>query len=120
MSDRKQYFVALNDYLRDKKIEAIKAYRRIFHEGLYEAKCAIDEMIPNGKSMLLTEDEMNALLVEGFKVFGRKRRSVQVYRPDDGKKINAIKDIRMCLGIGLKEAKDLMDEMWGYNRPVEI
>lgn len=120
MSDRKQYFVTLGENQRYSKIEAIKSYRRVFREGLVEAKNAIDAMLPNGKSMLLTKEQVADLTLEGFKVFKNTTRTVQVFLPDNGQKINAIKKLRQCTGWGLKETKEIMDEMWGFNRPVDI
>lgn len=47
----------------------------------------------------------------------RSEKTHKIFRKDDSgssAKIMAIKDLRYALGIGLKEAKDIMDEMWGF------
>ena len=116
----KQYHVALSDFLRDKPIEGIKRLRGIFNLGLREAKDQIDAMRPTGKSMLMTEEQKELMLQAGFTIFGNTTRTVQVFIRDDGQKINAIKKLRQATGWGLKETKDVMDEMWGFGRPVDI
>jgi ribosomal protein L7/L12 len=123
VSDRKQYIVTLGERQRSSKIEAIKSYRRVFDLGLVEAKDAIDAMLPSGKSLLLTEEQAARLTHEGFKVFGKTTRSIQVYVREedmDGRKIEAIKRLRNAIGWGLKETKDVMDEMWFTKKPVDI
>lgn len=77
-------------------------------------------MLYNGDSVLMTEYQKEQLLENGFIVHGDTTRSVQVFRANDNRKINAIRDLRDCTGWGLKETKDVMDEMWRTNKPVDI
>lgn len=116
----KRYHVGLSDFLASKPIEAIKRIRPIFGMGLREAKEQIDAMMSTGKSMLMTESEREEMLLAGFFVMGSTQRTIAIFRKNDGNKLNAIKDLRGCLGSGLKETKDIMDKMWEYDRPIDI
>ena len=118
--ERKRYHVALSAQLIDSPITAIKRLRMTLGLALREAKDQVDAMRPVGKSMLLTEDQAQVLVAEGFLIHGNTERSVSVYRKPDNSKISCIKDLRGCIGWGLKETKDVVDEMYSFNRPVDI
>jgi ribosomal protein L7/L12 len=120
VSDVRRYVVAKSERLEDKPIQAIKALRLTFGLGLREAKEKNDEIGRAGKSMLMTGEQVCQMVEAGFTVFGNTHRKVSVYRQPDDRKIQAIKDLRNASGYGLKEAKDVIDEMWSYNKAVDI
>lgn len=132
------YNVSLKQHLIGRKIDAIKGWRSSFYHldehddlvytcGLFEAKEAIEGMNNSGYiTRELTDTQVTALCMSGFRVenagIGQASlpKRVTVYRENDGKKINAIKDLRNAVGWGLKETKDVIDEMWTYDRPINI
>ena len=118
--ERKRYHVALSAQLIDSPITAIKRLRMTLALALRDAKDQVDAMRPTGKSMLLTDAQVQELTAHGFLIHGNTKRSVSVYRRPDNQKIRAIKDLRGCIGWGLKETKDVVDEMYSFNRPVDI
>lgn len=118
----KRYDVALNEYLSNHRIEAIKSLRLIFDLSLRDAKDKVDSMgYGKAVSFLLNDGQKDRMIEQGFVVYGHKAPvGVKIFCPDDGRKIEAIKKLRYCTGLGLKETKDIMDEMWQYNRPIDI
>ena len=132
------YHVTVRLGYHNSKIDMIKSFRGSFRElneygevvatlvGLKEAKEACESMMEGYRvEFSLTQGNIESLEHNGFIVDHQGRtivpkRRVTVFIRDDGKKINAIKKLRACTGLGLKETKMMMDEMWGHNKPVEL
>lgn len=82
-----------------KKIEAIKLYRALHDVGIKEAKDAVEDMLlgcgsssQSNLSENVSDDDIRVLAQQG-------------------KMIQAIKSYRILHGVGLKEAKDAVEEM---------
>ncbi|NIQ06063.1 MAG: hypothetical protein GWO20_10165 [Candidatus Korarchaeota archaeon] len=142
MSDARLCMVAAETgmYRPDQKIRMIKDYRSCFKivdwagnpsvtMSLREAKEDCDRMMEGESvSKTLTRNQIEALTYAGFHINSKyfevnKRRNVSIYAPKvsgTGSKIECIKRLRGALGIGLKEAKEIIDEMWGTFRHVEV
>jgi ribosomal protein L7/L12 len=88
----------------NRKINSIKLYREFTGLGLKEAKDAVDDMM-SGKmpTQVVVERPYN---FGGDDMMDKIQRELQA-----GRKINAIKLYREMTGLGLKEAKDAIDEM---------
>lgn len=98
--------------------------------GLKDAKESVEHM-NSGEYITFTLDERQIQILKnnGFQVhpLDEKRyeqaetaKYITIFRENNGRKIDAIKDLRWALNLGLKETKDLMDEMWAINCPVEF
>ena len=123
----KKYDVTVSGHLAENKISAIRNLRVILGYDLVRAKRIIDSMDRGARyvSMMLTDEEYEELYTIGFNVSrALTNKDVTVYRyierGDTRGKIEAIKDIRRCLYIGLKEAKELIDEMCISGQPISI
>lgn len=108
------------------RLSAVKAWRVLFNLSLRDAMHDIDEMRSKGRiERFISIQEADKLRVSGFNVVSLsgnvKPRKVSIYIPDDNRKIYHIKNLRHASGVmGLKQAKDIMDEMWSMNSPVYI
>lgn len=121
-------------------IEMIKSYRLSFlvqNEednwicvmGLREVKEICERIRDNGSiDMEYSLFEIERLRSNGFEIELMDSEEckplmntiVTVYIKDDDKKIDKIKKFRNATGLGLKESKDIIDEMWRYNKPVKL
>lgn len=101
--------------LARQNIEAIKLIRLQKEIGLKEAKDVVDELARSGNYTLRTAlgAEMPApphhALPETIVQVGQDERIIALLRR--GQKIEAIKEYRDQTGLGLKEAKDQIDEL---------
>ena len=82
-----------------KKIEAIKLYRALHGTGIKEAKDAVEDMLlgRNSSSQSNTSENVSD---NDIRILAQQ-----------GKIIQAIKSYRVLHGVGLKEAKDAVEEM---------
>lgn len=121
-------------------IEMIKSYRASFRVqnlegswtyvvGLREAKGICEQIRDNGSiDKECSYNEIENLRDNGFEIElvdseeckPLMNKIVTVYIRDDGKKIKNIRNLRYATGLGLKESKDIIDEMWIYNKPVNL
>lgn len=121
-------------------IEMIRSYRSSFRVqnlegswtyivGLREAKRICEQIRDNGsidkeysynEIENLRDNDFEIELVDSEECKPLMNKIVTVYIRDDGKKINNIRYLRYATGLGLKESKDIMDEMWRYNKPVKL
>lgn len=88
-----------------RKIEAIKEVRTLTGLGLREAKEAV-ERIERGESVSLTAAPSSRTAVDANDLAARIGSLVK-----DGQTIQAIKEVRSATGLGLREAKDLVERV---------
>ena len=119
-------------------ISRIKALRTVFHSidprtgvvvnsiGLKEAKELVEQMNRGGyATFMLNQNQIDILTRECFSIligggiYRKVYKQSTIYRENNGRKIEAIKDLRWCLDLGLKETKEMMDKMWSITGPVE-
>lgn len=92
------------------KIEAIKVYREITGCSLLEAKNAV-ERLERGEPLTIQQTSVSstASVIDGDQrsaAVGEVKRLLR-----EGKKIEAIKVFREAFGVGLKEAKDAVEDI---------
>lgn len=110
-SDEKEY-LEWNDEAKDrvtaliasgKKIEAIKIVRQATGKGLKEAKNIVESIAAN------TSPSLSYPYNRAVKPFDDEAKAKIRHLIASGKKIEAIKELREVTGLGLKEAKNLVD-----------
>jgi ribosomal protein L7/L12 len=110
------------------KIEAIKLLREYSGLGLAEAKGVIDRLwtdLESAQKSGRLSDDLVTISLRGSQVLSEPRAGFTPapkmtfdftqFLPD--RKIDAIKFVREQTGLGLKEAKDLVDQQWPVHRP---
>lgn len=136
--DKIKVLLSVDSLLGRSKIDLIRAYRsglgvktsdypvQYNYPGLYDSKVAVERMM-DGESLPyeITEYQYVSLIRDGFLVerldsgYFKRHKGVTVYDPlVHRKKIDVIKRIRACLGLGLKEAKDMSDHMDRVGGPI--
>lgn len=115
--------------LRDAS-RVVDEYENTLHVmGLMDAKAAIELAYEGTRSLVrLTEEGAVDLTKQGFDVWNCDNRRVYpkgasfryVFKKDLSQFIKAIKEYRQATGEGLKEAKDVIDEMRDYKRKVKV
>jgi ribosomal protein L7/L12 len=110
------------------KIEAIKLLREYSGLGLAEAKGAIDRLwtdLESAQKSGRLNDDLVTISLRASQVLGEPssgstpaRRMTFDFTPFlPNRKIDAIKFVREQTGLGLKEAKDLVDQQWPVHQP---
>jgi len=123
----KPYKITASERLRTNRIAGLRLLRGTFGLGLKEAKDMSDQILDGVGTFIITEEQAMELAIGGFFVEGLDQspfpnlsRSVQIFIPDTGCKINDIKALRHATGWGLKETKDIIDAMRNPDNPVDI
>lgn len=112
----------LDELAKGNKIVAIKIFREMSSAGLKEAKEAVEEVEPllrYGREEALIR--LNEKLADFPFATAESISAIDIQMVADelekGKKINAIKLYREMTGVGLKEAKDFVDQLQLQLRP---
>lgn len=106
----------LDELAKGNKIVAIKMFREMSSAGLKEAKEAIDEVEPllqygRGEALVRLSEKLAEHPMAAAKSTFSVNMQMVADELQNGNKINAIKIYREMAGVGLKEAKDYVDQL---------
>jgi ribosomal protein L7/L12 len=108
MMDAREIPAEVYDYVTaNQKIKAIKALRAATGLGLSEAKDIVDQIAAGTFSGTSVLSHQRGHVAMG--AFGNSTSALQQRASKN--KIEAIKEVRAATGLGLREAKDIVDQM---------